>query len=124
MEFPDSSTFEYSGKDLFVFLSDIKYIILFYVFGDFLTTIGALNFGIEQNGFIAVVLAEFGLGAFLLLKLLFIGVVYLNYKLIRQSGLSWSSFLWNTSKFAIAFLGIVLVVNNLMVMLTQTSLIV
>ena len=124
MEFLDPSTFEYSGKDLFVFLSDIKYIILFYVFGDFLTTIGALNFGAEQNGFIAAVLAEFGLGAFLLLKILFIGVVYLNYKLIRQSGLSWSSFLWNTSKFAIAFLGIVLVVNNLMVMLTQTSLIV
>ncbi|ADE36275.1 hypothetical protein [Methanohalophilus mahii] len=124
MEFPDSSTVEYSGKDLFVFLSDIKYIILFYVFGDFLTTMGALNFGVEQNGFIAFVLAEFGPGAFLFLKLLFIVIVYLNYKLISQSGLSWSSLLWNSSKFAIAFLGIVLVVNNLMVMLTQTSLIV
>jgi hypothetical protein len=124
MEFPYRSTFKYPEKDLIVFLSDIKYIILFYVFGDFLTTIGALNFGVEQNGFIAFVLAEFGLGAFLLLKLLFIVAVYLNYKLIRQSGLSWSSFLWDTSKFAIAFLGVVLVVNNLMVMLNQTSLIV
>jgi hypothetical protein len=124
MDFFDSSTFEYSVKDLFVFLSDIKYIILFYVFGDFLTTIGALNFGVEQNGFIAFVLAEFGLGGFLLLKLLFIVVVYLNHKLIRQCDLSWSSFMWNTSKSVIAVLGIVLVVNNLMVMLTQTSLII
>ncbi|WP_406656168.1 hypothetical protein V7O62_09925 [Methanolobus sp. ZRKC2] len=108
--------------DLINFLYDIKYIILFYVLGDFFTTQHALNYGFEENGFLRFVMAEYGVWSLFILKLLFLVVVYFNYKLLRQEGPEWAK-LWDVSKVVIGFVGIFLVVNNLMVIFLEFSLI-
>ena len=107
---------------LAVFLHDVRYIILFYVLGDFFTTRHALNYGFEENGFLRMVMAEYGVWSLLVLKMLFLVIVYYNYKLLRQEGPKWAK-LWDVSKMLIGFVGIFLVANNLMVIFFECSLI-
>ena len=109
--------------ELRLFFSDIKYIVLFYVLGDFLTTMHALNYGVEENGFLVMVIAEFGIWSVLLLKIIFLGIVYWNYHILNDANTKWTTMLWKMSRKAIALVGLFLVVNNLMVIFTQSSLI-
>ena len=105
------------------FLRDIKYIILFYVLGDFLTTAHALNYGSEENNFLAAVMQHYGVGSLLILKILFLGIVYWNYTILKDSNSKWTDLLWRMSRKSIALVGLFLVVNNLMVILIECSLV-
>ncbi len=106
--------------DMAFFLHDIRYIILFYVFGDFLTTRHALAYGFEENIFLRAVMTEYGVWSFLILKLVFLIIVYYNYKLLRQESAGWRR-LWEISKKFIISVGIFLVFNNLMVIFLECS---
>ncbi|WP_445475056.1 hypothetical protein ACT9XH_12005 [Methanococcoides methylutens] len=104
----------YSLREFNNFLYDIRYILLFYVLGDFITTAQALNIGVEENGFLALVIAEFGVWAFFVLKIAFVFVVYWFYKDIMSYD-SKVSEMWPLVRGMITFVGVFLVVNNLMV---------
>jgi hypothetical protein len=110
-------------SELRLFFSDIKYIILFYVLGDFFTTLHALNYGVEENGFLVMIIEEFGIWSILILKMVFLGIVYWNYQLLNDVNTKWTTALWKFSRKAIALVGLFLVVNNLMVIFMQSSLI-
>ncbi|WP_406660196.1 hypothetical protein V7O66_10105 [Methanolobus sp. ZRKC3] len=105
-----------------IFFSDVKYIILFYVLGDFFTTLHALNYGVEENGFLVLVIEEFGIWAVLVLKIFFLSIVYWNYQLLNGAGTKWTSMLWSASRKVIALVGLFLVINNLMVIFMESSL--
>lgn len=104
------------------FLRDVKYIIVFYVLGDSLTTAHALNYGFEENAFLAAVIQNYGIGSLLLLKMLFLAIVYWNYRMLSESGSRWTDLLWVVSRKGITIVGLFLVVNNLMVILMECSL--
>ncbi|UGV40315.1 hypothetical protein J7W08_09540 [Methanococcoides orientis] len=104
----------YSLREFNSFLYDIRYILLFYVLGDFITTAQALNVGIEENGFLALIIAEFGVWAFFVLKVAFVFVVYWFYKDLMSYD-SKVSEMWPMVRGVITFVGVFLVVNNLMV---------
>lgn len=109
-------------KEAMDFLYDIRYIILFYVFGDFLSTYWALNYGFEQNGFLAAAMEEFGVGILLVLKMCFITIVYWTYKQFKQSDMKFKDTIWKYARNAIAFMGVFLVANNMMVVVAKISL--
>ncbi|WMW21861.1 hypothetical protein RE476_10850 [Methanolobus mangrovi] len=104
------------------FLKDVKYIILFYVLGDFLTTAQALNYGFEENNFLAMVFQNYGVESLLVLKAFFLFIVYWNYRILRESDSKWTDLLWVVSRKSIAIVGLFLVVNNLMVIFMECSL--
>ncbi|MDW7732584.1 MAG: hypothetical protein SCH66_09185 [Methanolobus sp.] len=104
------------------FLYDIRYVILLYVIGDFLTTFHAIEsgFGFEENGFLSTMIVNYGIWSLLLVKIAILGVVFWAYHSIRSS--SGSTMLWTLSKTGISLLGLVLVVNNLLVIWARISL--
>ena len=108
--------------DISDFLRDIKYVIVFYVLGDFLTTAQALNYGFEENDFLAVIMQNYGVGSLLVLKILFLAIVYWNYRMLKESGSRWTDLLWVMSRKCIVLVGLFLVVNNLMVIFMECSL--
>lgn len=110
------------ASDLVAFLQDVRYIILFFVLGDFFTTRHALNYGFEENGFLRIVMAEYGIWSLLVLKMLFLVIVYCNYRLLREEGAGWMR-LWGFSKGFIVSTGIFLVLNNLMAIFMECSII-
>jgi hypothetical protein len=97
------------------FLFDIKYIVLFYVIGDFFTTMHALQYGFEENGFLSIMMDQYGVWSLLILKILFLGLVYYNYLAIKSAGSKWLNLFWSASKKVIALAGIFLVINNTLV---------
>ncbi len=105
------------------FIRDIKYIIVFYVIGDFLTTAHALNYGFEENAFLAVVMQNYGVGSLLVLKILFLAIVYWNYVMLKDTDSKWTDLLWTLARKGIAAGGMFLVVNNLMVIFMECSLV-
>ncbi len=117
-----NSAFAKNIRDIPPFLMEIKYILLFYILGDFITTIHALRYGFEENGLLATIMAEYGVWSLLLLKILFIGLVYYNYLAIKAANSRWMDLLWSMSKKGITFAGIFLVINNLFVIFGSYSL--
>lgn len=111
-----------SMKEFNDFLYDIRYILVFYVLGDFITTIQALNYGVEENGFVALIMAEFGMWAFFGLKLAFVLIVYCIYKASFSSSIQQKNDLWPVMKNMVTFIGIFLVINNLLVIWGSFSL--
>lgn len=104
------------------FIVDIKYIIAFYVLGDFITTYHALNYGLEENPFLAILMNEFGIWSMLMMKILFVGIIYWYYLTLMNEEASWKSQLWFASKSTVSIVGIFLVVNNLLVIFSKYSL--
>jgi hypothetical protein len=105
------------------FLHEAKYIILFYVIGDFITTMHALQYGFEENGFLAFVMEQYGIWSLLLLKMLFMGLVYYNYLSLRSADSKLIQLVWSASKKGIALFGFFLVLNNALVICGSQSLI-
>ncbi len=103
------------------FLKDVKYIVLFYVLGDFLTTAHALEYGFEENDFLAAVFQSYGVESLLVLKVFFLAIVYWNYRILSDSDSRWTDLLWVLSRKSIAIVGLFLVVNNLMVIFMECS---
>ena len=106
------------------FVYDIRYIIMFYIIGDYLTTSHALGSGLgfEENGFLSGLMAEYGMTSLIIVKMLILGVIYWNYLTIKNSESSLSNLLWGFSKAGLSLMGFVLVVNNLMVIWMRISL--
>ncbi len=102
-------------QELTEFIYEAKYILLFYVIGDIITTFHALKYGFEENVFLAAMMEHFGMWSLLILKMIFVIIAYWNYHQIRIWDDSRAHLLWDVTKYLIVSVGIVLVVNNTMV---------
>jgi hypothetical protein len=102
-------------EELASFLYDVRYVILFYVLGDWLTTLYALEYGFEGNILPAIVIEKYGIFYILLLKFLFMVLLFRSYLVIRN--FPW---LWNFTRKTVAGIGLVVSVENFMVILLGT----
>lgn len=96
------------------FLHDLRYVLIFYVLGDLLTTIFAIEngMGYEANFLIAVLLDYFGYYSIVMLKLIFISFCFLDYLYLKRRG---HRSMWDITRHMITLLGILVVINNLLV---------
>ncbi|MGB9929165.1 MAG: hypothetical protein ACPK85_12310 [Methanosarcina sp.] len=109
----------YKNRDSFsAYLYEIRFIILFYVIGDWASTVYALPFGMEYNPVPAMVLEYFGIYHLLLIKVGFIILLFFAAPVIKVSAGK-----WELTKHIIEFIGILVTVNNLMVVWHGSSLI-
>lgn len=112
MEVPDIH------KSFISYLYDIRFIILFYVIGDWASTVCALPFGVEYNQMSAIILEHYGVYFLLLPKIALILLLFYiapMMKLVRHS--------WPILKHTIELIGILVTVNNLMVIFVGYSLV-
>lgn len=118
--FPGSDTtyceFRSSWKNISIndFFRDVRYILIFYVIGDLLTTFFALETGTgyEANFIIAGLLENYGYYSIVLLKLFFLSFCFADYLYLKSRGYC---SMWNLTRHMIAILGILVVINNLLV---------
>jgi hypothetical protein len=98
------------GDDVVSFLKQIWPVLAFYVLGDLLTTIIAMEMGApELNPFLAGGMALYGYPFLILYKLAVLAVLVLVYRSCRSS--SW----WKVSRYSLGVLGLVLCWNNVAV---------
>ncbi|MCD4703104.1 MAG: hypothetical protein K8R64_02175 [Methanosarcinaceae archaeon] len=109
-------------RSILQFLWEIRYIIIFYIVGDSITTIYALAYGYEANFFLAEIIFKYGIYSVFLLKLLFIALIFYNYKKLIDLDHSMAPLLWKGVKYSISTLGIFLTVNNLLIVYLNWSL--
>ena len=102
------------------YLYEIRYIILFYVIGDWASTVYALPFGEEYNSVPALILENHGIYCLLLAKIGFIFVLFIFYK---APSIKISKYRWAFTKHTIEFVGILVTINNLMVVWIGNSII-
>ena len=77
------------------FLWEIRYIILFYFFGDIITTLYALRIGgTEGNAVVRAIIDRFGGAGFVVVKLIPIIFLYGQYADISSSPLFWMISKW------------------------------
>ena len=100
------------------YLYEIRFIILFYVIGDWASTVYALPQGIEYNPVPAMILENYGIYHLLLIKIGFIFLLFYVAPMIKTSAGRWA-----LTKHIIEFVGIFVTVNNLMVVCYGNSLI-
>jgi len=100
------------------YLYEIRFIILFYVIGDWASTVYALPQGIEYNPIPAMILENYGIYHLLLIKIGFIFLLFYVTPTIKTSAERWA-----LTKHIIEFVGIFVTVNNLMVVWYGNSLI-
>ena len=105
-------------KSLVSYLYDIRFIILFYVIGDWASTVYALPFGSEYNSVPAMILENYGIYHLLLVKIGFILLLYYIAPMIKVS-----KYRWTITKHVIESIGILVTINNLMVVFNGNSLI-
>ena len=109
------------GVDLYGFLRDIKFVLLFYVIGDLLTTIYAIETGLAQEGNPAVstFASMHGLYSIILFKVFFLMALLGSYAYIIRSSKGKKqdqAFAWNALRHTIAIMGVMIMFNNLLVM--------
>jgi hypothetical protein len=88
------------------------------VIGDWASTAFALPFGAEYNSVPAMILENYGIYYLLLVKIGFILLLFYISPLIKIS-----QFRWDITKHVIEFIGIMVTINNLMVIFVGNSLI-
>lgn len=104
------------------FLYDSKFVILLYVIGDWTTTAYALPIGMEYNSIPAIILDKSGILGLLVIKLLFLVLLYWCYmRWVKSANVRMKH--WNATKHFIELVGLFAVVNNLMVIFYGNSLI-
>ncbi|ETA67406.1 hypothetical protein MettiDRAFT_0830 [Methanolobus tindarius DSM 2278] len=92
------------------FLKQIWPVLAFYVLGDLLTTIIAMEMGApELNPFLASGISLYGYPFLILYKLVVLAVLILVYRSCRST--SW----WKISRYSLGALGLVLCCNNVSV---------
>lgn len=96
----------------------MRFIILFYVIGDWASTVLALPFGQEYNSVPAMILENYGIYHLLLIKIGFILLLFIMAPVIKVS-----EFRWAILKHIIEFIGIMVTINNLMVIFNGNSLV-
>lgn len=106
------------SKPFISYLYEVRYIILFYVIGDWASTVYALPFGTEYNSVPAMILENYGIYHLLLIKIAFILLLFYMAPIIKVS-----RFRWVMTKHIIESIGILVTVNNLMVIFNGNSLI-
>ncbi|MCQ6963513.1 DUF5658 family protein [Methanolobus chelungpuianus] len=96
------------------FFYETRYIFLFYVIGDIATTVFALEseLGYEANSIISGFLANYGYASLVLIKLLFLFICFLDYVYLKKCNYLST---WNATRHCVSLLGILLVVNNILV---------
>jgi hypothetical protein len=105
-------------QKLFVsYLYDIRFIILFYVIGDWASTVYALPFGKEYNSVPAMILNNYGIYHLLLIKICFILLLFYMAPILKVG-----KYRWAMLKHIIEFIGILVTINNLMVIFYGNSL--
>lgn len=114
----------FSTEEIYGFLHDVKYILILYIAGDFITTFHALSsgYGFEENNMLSGIMGNYGIWSLLLVKLVILMIIYWNYISVKSSVYWYAERLWNLSRTAIGLLGLVLVINNLMVIFVRLSL--
>lgn len=100
------------------YLYEIRFIILFYVIGDWASTVYALPQGTEYNPVPAMILENYGIYHLLLVKIGFIFLLFYAAPLIKTSVERWA-----LTKHIIESVGIFVTINNLMVICYGSSLI-
>lgn len=100
------------------YLYEIRFIILFYVIGDWASTVYALPQGMEYNPVPAMILENYGVYYLLLVKVGFILLLFYAAPFIKTSVERWAF-----TKRVIESVGIFVTVNNLMVIWYGNSLI-
>jgi hypothetical protein len=109
----------YNVRDSFVsYLYEIRFIILFYVIGDWASTAYALPFATEYNPVPAMILENFGIYHLLLIKVVFIFLLFYAAPFIKPSKIKWAF-----TKHLIEFIGVFVTANNLMVIWNGNSII-
>jgi hypothetical protein len=109
----------YKNKNSFIsYLYEVRFIILFYVIGDWASTVFALPFGTEYNSVPAMILENFGIYHLLLIKIGFILLLFFIAPTIQISRIRWS-----ITKHIIECVGILVTINNLLVIFSGNSLI-
>jgi hypothetical protein len=105
-------------KSFISYLYEVRYIILFYVIGDWASTVFALPFGTEYNSVPAMILENYGIYHLLLIKIGFILLLFFISPMIQISRIKWS-----ITKHIIESIGILVTINNLLVIFIGNSLI-
>lgn len=100
------------------YLYDVRFIILFYVIGDWASTVYALPQGTEYNPVPAMILENYGIYHLLLVKVGFLFLLFYASPFIKTSVVRWAF-----TKRIIESVGFFVTVNNLMVILYGNSLI-
>jgi len=108
----------YVRSSLGSYLYDIRFIILFYVIGDWASTFYALPFGTEYNPVPAMILEKYGIYHLLLIKIAFIVLLFYVAPVIKTS-----KGRWTLTKHIIESVGIFVTANNLMVVWYGISLV-
>ena len=94
------------------FLYEVRHIIFFYIIGDLITTQRALRLGAyEANPFLISFTTA------VVLKLVFLVLLFLVYRSLQQRKLS-----WDICRHSIAGIGVIATVSNLLVILWGSSL--
>ena len=105
-------------KSFVSYIYDVRFIILFYVIGDWASTVYALPFGEEYNSVPAIILENYGIYHLLLIKIGFILLLFFIAPMIKVS-----KFRWAVTKHVIEFIGIMVTINNLLVIFYGDSLV-
>ena len=105
-------------KSFTSYLYEVRFIILFYVIGDWASTVYALPFGTEYNSVPAMILENYGIYHLLLIKVGFIFLLFYLAPVIKVS-----KYRWAITKHIIESIGILVTINNLMVIFIGNSLI-
>ncbi|MFZ2499101.1 MAG: hypothetical protein ACP5N0_10630 [Methanosarcina sp.] len=100
------------------YLYEVRFIILFYVIGDWASTVYALPFATEYNPVPALILENYGIYHLLLIKVAFILLLFYATPVIQVS-----KGRWDLTKRIIESIGIFVTINNLMVIWSGNSLI-
>lgn len=109
------------GLDIYGFLKDIRFVLLFYVIGDLLTTIYAIEAGLAQEGnpVVSAFASMNGLYSIVLFKVFFIIALLGSYAYIIRSSAGKEqdqTFAWNALRHTLAIMGMLIIFNNLLVM--------
>jgi hypothetical protein len=100
------------------FLYEIRYVLLFYIIGDIITTMLPISSGLAQetNPFLAFIIENFGVVGLVGIKVLYILVLLMIREIwVRAPCIEWEPRNWCISLNIISTMGIFLVINNLMV---------
>lgn len=100
------------------FLYEIRFIILFYVIGDWASTVYALPFATEFNPVPAMILENYGVYHLLLIKVVFVFLLFYMAPMLKAS-----KGRWTLTKHIIESIGVLVTANNLLVITYGSSLI-
>ena len=89
------------------FLKDIRHVLLFYVLGDTITTIYALQTGYfyEGNPILFRIFATYGYISLIPLKIAFMFLLYHVYRNANR-------YFWNITRYSVSFIGLLATLSN------------